>query len=81
MVTAKRRTISALGGTFAEAFERLSRVGKRGLYRAGYARALDDVAAALRNLEVGSTAAAMADALDAKAEAVRRVGTTREVES
>lgn len=49
-----------------------ARPGKRGWYRAGYARALDDIAAIFRGMDLGVTAGDMADALDRQAEEVRR---------
>lgn len=48
------------------------RPGKRGWYRAGYARALDDIAAIFRSMDLGVTAQDMANALDSQAEEVRR---------
>ena len=45
---------------------------KRGWYRAGYARALDDVAVVFRQMAMGVSAGEIADALDRQAETIRR---------
>lgn len=45
---------------------------KRGWYRAGYARALDDIASVLRGMSMGVPAGEIADAIDRQAESIRR---------